>query len=116
MLDIEKLKTAGMWEIIECIDELYEADKVIKLTLEKFKTSLKETGEVIQSPNYTIKVNETFKLVPAVDIENIIQKYPIDKYPDMYVIKLSNSAGDIIKEQDLLKEESTKSVLFRKRS
>lgn len=115
MLDIEKLKKAELPEIIECIDELYEADKVIKTALEKFKDSLKESGETIQTPHYTVSVSKSNRLVPAVDIRIIMEKYSVQDYPDMYAIKLSSDAGDIIKEPEFLTETTVKSVIFSKK-
>lgn len=116
MLDIKRLKTAELPEITECIDELYESQKVIDNALTKFKDTLKESWETVSTPIYNIVVNESNQLVPAVDIREIINKYPIETYPDMYAIKLSSIAGDIIKEPELLMEKTTKSVLFRKKS
>ena len=113
MLNIERLKEAELPEITEQIDELYEAYNVIWIALERFKTSLRETGETISTPIYDIAVRTAHTLEPAVDINTIIQSYPIEKYPDMYAIKLSKTAGDIIKEPEFLKEKETKSVIFR---
>ena len=113
MLDIEKLKSAELPEITELIDEIYDAHNVISGILEKFKDSLKETKETIKTSQYTIKVSSYNQLVPK-DINEILSKYPYDKFPDVYTIKLSKEAGSIIKEPELLVEKPIESVRFEK--
>ena len=114
MLDIELLKVAELPEITECIDEIYDTYKVLDTVLTKFKDSIKISGEVIVSQKYTIQTTLSNQLVPAVAIEEIVKRYPIEEYPDMYAIKLSALAGDIIKETELLCEKPIKSVKFKK--
>lgn len=114
MLDIEKLKIAELPEITECIDEIYTTHKVLESVLEKFKDSIKESWEEISSPLFTIKVSTSNQLIPAVDISEIIKRYPIEENQDMYAIKLSGTAGDKIKEPELLCEKQIKSVKFIK--
>ena len=114
MLDIERLKEAELPEIVECIDEIYDTHKVLDKILEKFKDSIKESGETIESPLYTIQSTISNQLVPATNIQDIIKLYPIEQFPDMYAIKLSGNAGDVIKEPELLCEKPIKSVKFKK--
>lgn len=114
MLDIQILKDAELPQITECIDEIYNTHKVLESVLEKFKAAIKETWEVVESWAYTISTSISNQLVPAIDIKEIIKRYPIEEYPDMYAIKLSSNAGDIIKEPELLCEKPIKSVKFKK--
>ncbi len=114
MLDIEKLKEAELPVIVECIDEIYDTHSVLSKVLEKFKDYLKESNETVNTDKYDIQVSVSNQLVPAVDINEIIKRYPIEQFPDMYAIKLSSIAGDVIKEQELLSEKRIQSVKFKK--
>jgi len=113
MLDIEKLKSAELPEIVESIDEIYNAHKILSDVLEKFKGSIRESKETIKTPLYTIRVSSYNQLVPK-DINEILKFYPYDKHPDVYTIKLSQEASSIIKEVDLLIEKPIESVRFEK--
>jgi len=111
MLDFERL--GDIKYVQDNIEELYDIHKALSLSLDKFKSNLKETWWTVSTNKYLVKVSTSNTLEP-IDINQILERYPIDSNPNIYTIKLSKEACDIITEPDLFQEKPILSVLFTK--
>lgn len=111
MLDLERLNDVDY--IQDNIEELYDTHKALSLALDNFKSNLKETKWTVRTDKYLIKVSTSNTLEP-IDINQILEKYPIATNPNIYTIKLSKEACDIITDPDLFQEKPILSVLFTK--
>jgi hypothetical protein len=109
MLDITQLDTPEY--VLNNLLEVCELYEKIDSILENLKTMVKDSETSMDLPTVEIRYSSYNKMVP-VNIDNIMERYPISEYPDCYNISLSAKAGDIIMEPELIEYKPVKVTKF----
>lgn len=91
-----------LWEVLK-------AYKIIWTQLDAIKSEVKSARADRQYWDATCKYSSYVKLKP-VDINTIIERYPIAEHRDVYNITLSKEAQHIITDESLFTTETVESV------
>lgn len=94
-----------LWEFVHLYNSL---DKM----LESIKTDCKSNKEWLDLPSCEARYSSYSKMIP-IDLNVILQKYPLDKFPECYNISLAAKAGEIIMEPELVDYKLTETVSFK---
>lgn len=109
MLDLTQLNDSNY--IMNNIFDIYILHKQLWKVIDSFKEQVKINGQSYEDSKWTIKYINSRKLVPT-NWEALIKEYPIEQYRDIYDIRLSSKAGEIIMNDELVHYEPIESVRF----
>jgi len=101
-------------ELLELLPDIEEVKKVMDKAISEVKEYIKY--EQINSKtiwDYKIVRNVYMRYKP-VDMNMLKEKYPVDKYPDVYNLSLSAKAKDIITDASLIKTVPVETVKITK--
>ena len=93
------------------IIDIYKLHKELDNIIETFKSNVKTQWQDYIATNWKIKYLSSNKLVPT-DWDRLLITYPIDKYRDIYDIRLSAKAGEVITDDTLVHYEPIESTRF----
>lgn len=109
MLDLTQLNDAEY--VMKNIFDIYSTHKELWKIIEAFKEQIKINWQSYETETWTIKYIRSSKLVPT-DWEALMQAYPIEQYKEIYDIRLSAKAGDVITDETLVHYEPIESTRF----
>ncbi len=102
MIDISTITTIAQMEAN--MKELFIINKESKKMIDILKDKVKYNKETLEWEWAKLEYSSYNKYVP-VDMDKILEKYPIAIHPEMYKITLTAEAADIITEWDLLEQK-----------
>ena len=91
------------------LTEVYKAYMIIDRQLKAIKEEVKSFENDMQYWDVTLKYSKYIKLKP-VDINTIIERYPIANNPELYNITLSKEAQHIITDESLFTQDEVKLI------
>ena len=110
MLNIENLEDKEY--IMSNLQEVHLLFKATEQALELIKNEYKSQKKSYEDDNKKIMYSSYNRFVPE-NMEQLMKKYPIDRFPDVYTIGISAKASEIIMEEDLLIQVPVEKVVFR---
>lgn len=109
MLDINQLDNLDY--IMNNIMDIYKLHKDLGNIIDSIKVNVKQSWQDYVAHNWKIKYISSNKLVPT-DWDKLLTTYPIDKYREIYDIRLSAKAGEVITDDTLVHYEPIESIKF----
>jgi len=110
MIDIEKLTDKEY--ITSNFPEVYKMFKATEEAIEMLKTIAKVNEESFETDDMKVQYS-TYNKFAAIDINKIIEKYPIEEHPEIYSISINKKASETIMEDGLLEQVPIKKVTIK---
>ena len=110
MLNIEQLEDFDY--IMDNLPEIITINKASAKALDIVKTYWKNKKESYTDDSKEINYT-SYNKYSAKDIDKLLEKYPLEKYPDMYSLWITAKASEYVMEDDLLDFKPIEKVSFK---